>query len=77
MATRRDPAQVPYIALRAKVTRTAKTKDPARIVAVAQEVTTYFNLHLWPDNWPSWRNALTDGLAFGSPEHRTVEDLFS
>ncbi len=63
MATRRDPQQRPYIPLRAKVTRVCKTDNPGQIVQVAEEVVNYFNDHMWPDNWASWRNSFTDALA--------------
>lgn len=63
MATRRDPAQRPYIPLRAKVTRVCKTDNVDEIVHTAEEVTTFFDDHGWPDNWASWRNSFTDALA--------------
>lgn len=76
MATRRDPAQVPYIALRAKVTRAKKRGNPDELLKVAHEVTDYFNAHFWPDNWASWRNDLADPLPWGSTERYLIENMF-
>lgn len=65
-----------YSPLWAKVRRVGRAGDAAQCVAVAEEVVTFFDEHGWPDNWPSWRNALADGLEVFTPERNTVEDLF-
>ncbi len=62
--------------LKGKVTRAAKSKDAKKIVSVAFEVIEAFDAHGWPDNWASWRNWLTNGLDYFTPERIQVEDLF-